>query len=98
MIVYENQAKKNDKVDTFGKYSCQHNLLHTKLTSTEGKIGMDNVSSSLNVDSEEKLNNKNKTENTLDESVNVTDDSKSRFSHLLFFFFDTKKVLFHTKI
>ena len=77
-------ALNDDKLDTFGKYSCQNNLLHSKLTSTDSKIGMGNVSSSLNIDSEEKLNDKNRTENTHNESVNVIDDSKSRFNYLLF--------------
>ena len=40
---------------------------------------MDNVSSSLNIDSEEKLNDKNKTGNTHNESVNVIDDNECKF-------------------
>ena len=77
----------DDNGDTFGKYSCQNNLLNSKLTSTDSKIGMDHVSSSLNIDSEEKLNDKNKTDNTHNESVNVIDDSKSRFNYFIFLFF-----------
>ena len=63
------------------------------MTSTDGKIGLDNVSSSLNIDSKEKLDNKNKKENIQNESINVIDDSKSRCNYLLFLSYRHKKII-----